>query len=110
MLRSMSYNFCDSFQMHSNVKLQVAAIFCVCNLVWREEAGAAQRQTRLKELGLYRILLQLRHTKDTQLFDKCVDRLILVLEDGYMDCRSVINSLLFFYSRVKTALAQFFDA
>jgi hypothetical protein len=56
--------------MHSNVKLQVAAIFCVCNLVWREESGAAQRQSRLKELGLYRILLQLRHTKDTQLFDK----------------------------------------
>ncbi|OXU20701.1 hypothetical protein TSAR_016466 [Trichomalopsis sarcophagae] len=69
------------YMMHSNVKLQVAAIFCVCNLVWREEAGAAQRQARLKELGLYRILLQLRHTKDTQLFDK-----------------------------VKTALAQFFDA
>ena len=58
--------------MHSNVKLQVAAIFCVCNLVWREEPGAAQRQARLKELGLYRILLQLRHTKDTQLFDKYV--------------------------------------
>ncbi|XP_011495744.1 PREDICTED: armadillo repeat-containing protein 8-like [Ceratosolen solmsi marchali] len=69
------------YMMHSNVKLQVAAIFCVCNLVWREEPGAAQRQSRLKELGLYRILLQLRHTKDTQLFDK-----------------------------VKTALAQFFDA
>lgn len=68
------------YMMHSNVKLQVAAIFCVCNLVWREEPGAAQRQLRLKELGLYRILLQLRHTKDTQLFDK-----------------------------VKTALAQFFD-
>lgn len=58
--------------MHSNVKLQVAAIFCVCNLVWREEPGAAQRQARLKELGLYRILQQLRHTKDSQLFDKYV--------------------------------------
>uniref|UniRef100_A0ABD2WR29 Armadillo repeat-containing protein 8 n=1 Tax=Trichogramma kaykai TaxID=54128 RepID=A0ABD2WR29_9HYME len=73
------------YMMHSNVKLQVAAIFCVCNLVWREEPGAALRQARLKELGLYRILLQLRHTKDTQLFDNV------------------------FYSRVKTALAQFFD-
>lgn len=56
--------------MHSNVKLQVAAIFCVCNLVWKEEPGAAQRQARLRELGLYRILQQLRHTKDSQLFDK----------------------------------------
>lgn len=68
------------YMMHSNVKLQVAAIFCVCNLVWREEPGAAQRQARLKELGLYRILQQLRHTKDSQLFDK-----------------------------VKTAMAQFYD-
>ncbi|XP_051166281.1 armadillo repeat-containing protein 8-like isoform X1 [Leptopilina boulardi] len=68
------------YMMHSNVKLQVAAIFCVCNLVWKEEPGAAQRQARLRELGLYRILQQLRHTKDSQLFDK-----------------------------VKTALAQFFD-
>ena len=58
--------------MHSNVKLQVAAIFCVCNLVWKEEPGAAQRQARLRELGLYRILQQLRHTKDSQLFDKYV--------------------------------------
>ncbi|XP_046624861.1 armadillo repeat-containing protein 8 isoform X1 [Neodiprion pinetum] len=58
------------YMMHSNVKLQVAAIFCVCNLVWREEDGAAQRQARLRELGLYRILQQLRHTKDSQLFEK----------------------------------------
>ncbi|XP_015595203.1 armadillo repeat-containing protein 8 isoform X2 [Cephus cinctus] len=69
------------YMMHSNVKLQVAAIFCVCNLVWKEEPGAAQRQARLRELGLYRILQQLRHTNDSQLFDK-----------------------------VKTAMAQFFDA
>lgn len=58
--------------MHSNVKLQIAAVFCVCNLVWREEPGAAQRQARLKELGFYRILQQLRHSKDLQLFDKYV--------------------------------------
>lgn len=56
--------------MHNNVKLQVAAVFCVCNLVWREEPEAAQRQTRLRELGFYRILQQLRHSKDIQLFDK----------------------------------------
>ncbi|CAG5088861.1 Similar to armc8: Armadillo repeat-containing protein 8 (Danio rerio) [Cotesia congregata] len=57
-----------------------AAIFCVCNLVWREEPGAAQRQARLRELGLYQILQQLRCTKDSQLLEK-----------------------------VKTAMAQFFD-
>ncbi|CAK9797748.1 Armadillo repeat-containing protein 8 [Anthophora quadrimaculata] len=70
-----------SYMMHHNVKLQVAAVFCVCNLVWREEPGAAQRQTRLKELGFYRILQELRHSKDLQLFDK-----------------------------VRTAIAQFYDA
>ncbi|XP_076673985.1 armadillo repeat-containing protein 8 [Andrena cerasifolii] len=69
------------YMMHSNVKLQVAAVFCVCNLVWREEPGAAQRQARLRELGFYRILQQLRHSKDLQLFDK-----------------------------VRTAIAQFYDA
>ncbi|XP_012165331.1 armadillo repeat-containing protein 8 isoform X3 [Bombus terrestris] len=69
------------YMMHSNVKLQIAAVFCVCNLVWREEPGAAQRQARLKELGFYRILQQLRHSKDLQLFDK-----------------------------VRTAMAQFYDA
>ncbi|EFN73279.1 Armadillo repeat-containing protein 8 [Camponotus japonicus] len=68
------------YMMHSNVKLQVAAIFCVCNLVWRDEPGSTQRQARLRELGIYRILQQLRHTKDTQLLEK-----------------------------VKTALAQFYE-
>ncbi|KZC04838.1 Armadillo repeat-containing protein 8 [Dufourea novaeangliae] len=61
------------YMMHNNVKLQVAAVLCVCNLVWREEPGAAQRQARLRELGFYRILQQLRHSKDLQLFDKYVD-------------------------------------
>ncbi|XP_063976226.1 armadillo repeat-containing protein 8-like [Diachasmimorpha longicaudata] len=68
------------YMMHTNVKLNIAAIFCVCNLVWREEPGAEQRQARLRELGFYRILQQLRLNKDSQLFD-----------------------------RVKTALAQFLD-
>lgn len=59
--------------MHTNVKLNIAAIFCVCNLVWREEPGAEQRQERLRELGFYRILQQLRFNKDSQLYDKYVD-------------------------------------
>lgn len=58
--------------MHSNVKLQIAAIFCVCNLVWKEEPGYKARQNRLRDLGIYRILQQLCHTKDSQLFDKYV--------------------------------------
>lgn len=58
--------------MHTNVKLNIAAIFCVCNLVWREEPGAEQRQERLRELGFYRILQHLRFNKDSQLYDKYV--------------------------------------
>jgi armadillo repeat-containing protein 8 len=60
------------FQMHSNVKLQVAAIFCVSNLVWKDEIGALERQARLRELGVHKLLQQLINTSDTLLFDKCV--------------------------------------
>jgi hypothetical protein len=59
-------------QMHSNVKLQIAAIFCISNLVWREEAGSSERQARLRDLGVYKLLQQLIMTSDTLLFDKYV--------------------------------------
>jgi len=59
-------------QMHSNVKLQIAAIFCISNLVWREEAGSGERQARLRDLGVYKLLQQLIMTSDTLLFDKYV--------------------------------------
>jgi hypothetical protein len=58
--------------MHSNVKLQIAAIFCISNLVWREEAGSGERQARLRDLGVYKLLQQLIMTSDTLLFDKYV--------------------------------------
>lgn len=56
--------------MHSNVKLQIAAIFCVSNLVWREEPGSGERQARLRDLGVVKLLQQLILTSDTLLFDK----------------------------------------
>ena len=56
--------------MHSNVKLQIAAVYCISNLVWREEAGASERQVRLKDMGVYKLLQQLIMTSDTALFDK----------------------------------------
>lgn len=56
--------------MHSNVKLQMAAIFCVSNLVWREESGSEVRQAKLRELGFFKILQQLVVTDDSLLFDK----------------------------------------
>ncbi|KAJ1521366.1 hypothetical protein ONE63_003042 [Megalurothrips usitatus] len=60
----------QDYMAHSNVKLQVAAIFCISNLVWREESGAIERQARLKEMGVYKQLQQLIMTTDTLLFDK----------------------------------------
>lgn len=58
------------YMMHSNVKLQIAAIFCISNLVWREEPGASERQARLREMGVFKLLQQLIMTSDTLLFDK----------------------------------------
>nr|CAD7397305.1 unnamed protein product [Timema poppensis] len=66
------------YMVHSNVKLQVAAIFCISNLVWREEPGAGERQARLREMGVYKLLQQLIATQDTLLFDKYVALYILV--------------------------------
>lgn len=60
------------FQTSHNVKLQVAAIFCISNLVWKEESGSSERQAKLKELGIVRLLQQLIVTTNTLLFDKYV--------------------------------------
>ncbi|RZF32139.1 hypothetical protein LSTR_LSTR004002 [Laodelphax striatellus] len=60
----------QDYMMHNNVKLQIAAIFCISNLVWKDESGSAERQAKLKEMGVYRLLQQLIMTSDTLLFDK----------------------------------------
>lgn len=59
-----------SYMMHSNIKLQIAATFCISNLVWSEEDGASNRQDRLREMGVQRLLQQLLTTNDTTLFDR----------------------------------------
>ena len=38
-------------QVHSNTKLQIAAVVCILNLIWRTDEGSADRQSRLKEIG-----------------------------------------------------------
>jgi hypothetical protein len=58
------------FQSHSNVKLQTAATFCIGNLAWNEDNGCLERQARLREMGVYRILQQLLCTNDATLFEK----------------------------------------
>ena len=64
-----------SYMKHHSSKLQVAAVFCVQNLTWAEEEGAGERQARLRELGVYKILQQLLATTDTLLFEKVKEAL-----------------------------------
>ncbi|KAG8233021.1 hypothetical protein J437_LFUL013690 [Ladona fulva] len=59
-----------NYMLHSNVKLQIAAIFCISNLAWKEEGGALERQARLRDMGVHKLLQQLIATSDTMLFDK----------------------------------------
>merc|ERR1712168_271192 len=51
-----------SYMMHSNTKLQIAAVVCVQNLIWRNDEGSAERQARLKDIGVFKILHQLLTT------------------------------------------------
>ncbi|XP_013393679.1 armadillo repeat-containing protein 8 isoform X2 [Lingula anatina] len=59
-----------NYMMHSNVNLQIAATFCICNLIWNEEESASERQAKLTELGVHKLLQQLLSTNNTTLFDK----------------------------------------
>jgi len=59
-----------SYMLHNNTKLQIAAVVCIQNLIWRNDEGSADRQSRLKEIGVFKILHQLLTTSDTTLFEK----------------------------------------
>uniref|UniRef100_A0A668UUS5 Armadillo repeat-containing protein 8 n=1 Tax=Oreochromis aureus TaxID=47969 RepID=A0A668UUS5_OREAU len=57
-------------QGHSNVKLQLAATFCVSNLIWNEEDGSQERQDKLREMGFVDILHKLTQSSDPNLSDR----------------------------------------
>ena len=59
-----------NYMIHTNPKLQMAAVVCVHNLSYAEETGAGERQVKLRDIGVYGILQQLLTTTDTALFDK----------------------------------------
>lgn len=59
-----------SYMINGNVNLQTAATFCINNLVWNQEEGAAERQERLKELSVPKILQQLVNSNNATLFDR----------------------------------------
>ncbi|MGH0162861.1 UNVERIFIED_CONTAM: hypothetical protein FKN15_064644 [Acipenser sinensis] len=55
---------------HCNVKLQLAATFCISNLIWNEEDGSQERQDRLREMGFVDILHKLTQSADPSLCDR----------------------------------------
>ncbi|XP_066543319.1 armadillo repeat-containing protein 8 isoform X1 [Amia ocellicauda] len=55
---------------HSNVKLQLAATFCISNLIWNEEDGSQERQDKLREMGIVDILHKLTQASDPNLCDR----------------------------------------
>jgi len=59
-----------NYMLDTRTKLQIAAVFCVCNLLRTEEEGAIERQAKLREMGIQRLLQQLLTTQDPILFDK----------------------------------------
>ncbi|XP_040057893.1 armadillo repeat-containing protein 8 isoform X1 [Gasterosteus aculeatus] len=72
---------------HSNVKLQLAATFCISNLIWNEEdvqavvnsdcahkgqhsPGSQERQDKLREMGFVDVLHKLTQASDPNLCDR----------------------------------------
>ncbi|XP_040913696.1 armadillo repeat-containing protein 8 [Toxotes jaculatrix] len=65
MLQKIKY-----YMGHSNVKLQLAATFCISNLIWNEEEGSQERQDKLREMGFVDILHKLTQASDPNLSDR----------------------------------------
>ncbi|XP_070801302.1 armadillo repeat-containing protein 8 isoform X8 [Pituophis catenifer annectens] len=58
------------YMSHSNAKLQLAAMFCVSNLIWNEEEGSQDRQDKLRDIGIVDILHKLSQSSDPNLCEK----------------------------------------
>ncbi|KAM7446608.1 Armadillo repeat-containing protein 8 [Porites harrisoni] len=58
------------YMMNDSVKLQMAATYCVSNLVWSTEEGAVERQQKLRDLGVQKLLQSLLTTSDVNLFER----------------------------------------
>ncbi|XP_034042480.1 armadillo repeat-containing protein 8 isoform X2 [Thalassophryne amazonica] len=65
MLQKIKY-----YMGHTNVKLQLAATFCVSNLIWNEEDGSQERQDKLREMGFVDVLHKLSQASDPNLSDR----------------------------------------
>uniref|UniRef100_A0A8C8SAF2 Armadillo repeat-containing protein 8 n=1 Tax=Pelusios castaneus TaxID=367368 RepID=A0A8C8SAF2_9SAUR len=58
------------YMSHSNAKLQLAAMFCISNLIWNEEEGSQERQDKLRDIGIVDILHKLSQSSDPNICDK----------------------------------------
>ena len=58
------------YMMNDSVKLQMAATYCVSNLVWSTEEGAVDRQQKLRDLGVQKLLQSLLTTSAVNLFER----------------------------------------
>jgi hypothetical protein len=52
------------------VKLQIATILCINNLIWNSKLDSSERRTKLKQLGFLKSLKALLRTNNSELFDK----------------------------------------
>uniref|UniRef100_A0A5S6QH95 Armadillo repeat-containing protein 8 n=1 Tax=Trichuris muris TaxID=70415 RepID=A0A5S6QH95_TRIMR len=58
-----------NYMQYGCLRLQMAAVRCVCNLLWKEDYGFVERQVRLRDVGILKILQQLLNVTDPALFD-----------------------------------------
>uniref|UniRef100_A0A3P8R1J6 Armadillo repeat-containing protein 8 n=1 Tax=Astatotilapia calliptera TaxID=8154 RepID=A0A3P8R1J6_ASTCA len=102
MLQKIKY-----YMGHSNVKLQLAATFCVSNLIWNEEDGSQERQDKLREMGFVDILHKLTQSSEPNLSDRWArtvrHKKENILSDTPLACWTHSVSLF----RAKTALQQY---
>ncbi|XP_043213924.1 armadillo repeat-containing protein 8-like [Amphibalanus amphitrite] len=59
-----------NYMMHSSLRLKLAAVLAVNNLVWRGDGGCRERQTRLRRLGVHKLLHQLQAADDPLLCER----------------------------------------
>lgn len=60
----------NSFMTYNSIELQIASVAAVSNLVYSADDGSVERQTKLKEMGVHRVLQRLLQHNDPLLFDK----------------------------------------
>ncbi|XP_059089459.1 armadillo repeat-containing protein 8-like isoform X2 [Tigriopus californicus] len=68
-----------SYMTHHSTRLRTAAVFCIQNLIWAKERGATERQQRLKQMGVDKILQQLFESDDATLAEKISGQTNLML-------------------------------